>query len=120
MSLYSDIIKVFDAKFHPNSLDKHWEDHKYGSKSGKTQLPKQMTKTQYAKKAEHLSLQKIDGKKVRAFKYQGNRIAKTNGQWFTAYADGKDNGNINSCFPAGYDYWLRAMKAKNGVEIFKE
>lgn len=119
MSLYSDIIKVLDATFHPNALDKHWEIHRYGSHSSSTKLPKQMTKTQYAKKAERLSLQKIDGKRVRAYKFKGNRIAKTNGQWFTVYADGL-NGNINTCFPASYSDWERWMKRDGGVEIFKE
>lgn len=119
MSLYSDIIKVMDAVFHPNALEKHWEAHKYGTSSGSTQLPKQMTKTQYAKKAEHLSLQKIDGKRVRAYKYRGNRIAKCNGQWFVSYADGL-NGNITTCFPASYSDFERWMKRDNGVEIFKE
>lgn len=121
MGVYDDIIKVFneDATFHPKSLDKHWETHKYGSKGSANKLPKGMTKEQYASKAEALSLQKIDGKRVQAYKYQHNRVAKTNGQWFVAYADGL-NGNIVTCFPASRSDWGRWKRRDNGVEIFEE
>lgn len=116
-NIFADIVKVFDAKFHPNSLAKHYERHNDGSS---TRLPSGMSMKEYDRKSEYLSLQKIDGKNVRAYKYRGNRIAKCNGRWFTSYADGKNSGNITTCFPASMSQFESWMKRDNGVEIFEE
>ena len=119
MNVYDEIKKVFDAKFTPEELEKHYKLHT-DPNTGKTQLPKGMTKEQYAKKAEEVSLKKIDpitskNRKVRAAKRQTGEVAKTDGKWFVTYTGGKF-GRLITAYPASEQYFENDIKAKGAKE----
>ena len=70
-NIYKDITKVFspDAEFGFRNGMKHYEDRiRYG------EIPKTMTYQQYFSKSKEVSLKRIDGKNVRAYRYKGDRI----------------------------------------------
>lgn len=122
MNVYDEIIKVIDASFSKKDLDDHYKRHTDGG--GKTQLPKGMTKEQYGKKAESVSLSSISpltqkNRKVRAYKRDASVTCKTDGSWFVSYSGGK-NGKVNTLFPANTSYFERRMKEEGGQEIFFE
>ena len=121
MSLINDIVKCFDAVFTKRDLDEHYRMHT-DPNLAKTKLPKGMTKEQYAKKAEQVSLKRIDpltkkSRKVRAAKRQTGEISKTDGEWFVSYKYGM-NGQLLTAFPANESYFNNDIKAKGAKEIF--
>lgn len=121
--IIDDIIKCFDATFNKRRLDEHYKDHTDQNNS-KTKLPKGMTKEEYAKKGEQVSLKNIDpltkkSRKVRAAKRQTGEIAKTDGQWFVTYKGGK-HGELLTAYPANESYFDSDIKAKGATEIFFE
>ena len=107
---------IKDAEFTFENGQYHYEKHKKDN-----ELPKGMTYEDYIKKARDVSLKSINGTTVSAYKYEGNRIAKTDGQWFVSYVGGK-GGKLVTAFPlrGGYNRFYRLMDDWYGTEIRKE
>lgn len=120
MNIFKEIAKVLDAKFEPNNLDIHYEAHTNPS-TGKTQLPKGMSKEQYAKKAEQVSLKNIDpitrsNRGVRAFKKKGaNVICKSDGEWFVTYNN--KFGKLNTAYPQNMGYYEDQLRKLGEYEF---
>lgn len=115
--IFKDIVGVFDATFRGSNLESHYEAHTNPSIPN-TKLPKGMTKQEYARKSEIVSLKKIDNKNVIASQY-GNRTAKSDNEWFVVYADGK-NGEIVSSYPGRHNKVKNTIVSKNAKLISEE
>lgn len=120
MNIFKEIVKVLDAKFLQGDLDDHYKSHTDPS-TGKTQLPKGMTKEQYAKKAEEVSLKNIDpitksNRNVRAFKKKGaNVICKSDGSWFVTYNN--KFGKLNTAYPKDMGYYEDQLRKLGEYEF---
>lgn len=117
-NIYKDITKVFssDAEFGFRNGMKHYEDRiRY------EEIPKTMTYQQYFSKSKEVSLKRIDGKNVRAYRYKGDRIGKSDGKWFVSYAGGI-GGTIITSFPLrnGWERFEYLLKRDEGREIIKK
>ena len=121
MNIFDELRQCFDAKFNKKDLEDHYINHTDGG--NKTQLPKGMTKEEYARKGEQVSLKSIDpitkkNRKVRAYKRPDGKIIKFDGEWLVSYTGGK-NGKLNTAFPATQSYFESNMRDR-GEEIFWE
>lgn len=116
-SIFRDIVDVFDATFRSSNLEAHYKAHTDPAIAN-TKLPKGMSKEEYAKKSELVSLKKIDNKNVIAAQY-GNRTAKSDNEWFVVYADGK-NGEIVSSYPGKHNKVKNTLTSKNAKMIESE
>lgn len=120
MNIYKEIVNVLDATFEKTNLDLHYREHTDPS-TGKTQLPKGMTKEQYAKKAEEVSLKNIDpitrsNRSVRAFKKKGaNVICKSDGSWFVTYNN--KFGRLNTAYPQSMSYYEDQLRKLGEYEF---
>lgn len=108
--------EVEDAEFAFNNGLSHYNKHMTAG-----ELPKNMTFEQYVSKAKQISMKAINGSSVKAYKYQGNRTAKSDGQWFVSYIGGI-GGKIITAFPlrGGFDRFYKLMKNWYGTELNKE
>lgn len=121
-SLYQEYIKqclksasvALDAKFAYRNGMKH-----YDKRQKENVIPKSMTWEEYFKKAEEVSLKPINGKSVKAFKFNG-KIAKYDSSWFVVYTNIR--GIIITAYPlnGGWDRFYRLMKRDHGKPIDKE
>ena len=109
-------IRVKDAVFSKGNGINHYNRHlELGD------IPKTMTLQQYLDKAKEVSLKVIDSKTVRAFRFQGNRTAKTDGKWYVSYEGGK-GGMLITAFPlrGGYSRFDRLCDSRGGTMISRE
>lgn len=105
-----------DADFSFRNGKKHYERH---MELG--ELPRNMSLEQYFQKARNVSYKSINGRTVKAYRYGGNRTAKTDGEWFTSYVGGK-GGTLITAFPLrrGVSRFHELMRRDDGEEIRKE
>ena len=105
-----------DADFTFTNGKKHYEERIMLKEIDKT-----MTYEEYVTKARNVSFKSINGNNVKAYKYSGNRIAKTDGSWFVSYTGGK-GGTLITAFPLrrGMSRFYELMDRDYGIEIKKE
>ena len=94
-NLYQEILKVFtkDAEFGFMNGKKHHEERLKNK-----EIPETMSFEDYLRKAKEVSLKPINGSTVRAYRYRGNRIGKSDGSWFVSYVGGI-GGTLVTAFP---------------------
>lgn len=117
-NLYQEILKVFtkDAEFGFMNGKKHYE-----KRISSKEIPATMSFEDYLRKAKQVSLKQINGTTVRAYKYKGNRIGKSDGEWFVSYVGGI-GGTLVTAFPLrnGWSRFEYFMDKDWGEEIRKE
>lgn len=109
-------VKVTDADFQFTNGERHYQKH-----MDDRELPSDMTLQQYLGKSKEVSLKSINGRNVRAYSYSGNKVAKTDGNWFVSYVGGK-GGIIVTSFPlrGGASRFDSLMNRDYGTELKKE
>ena len=101
---------TYDAMFSYKAGMRHYE-----KRLADNDIPKNMTFKEYLQKAKEVSLKKIDGRNVLAYKYAGGRVAKFDGSWFVSYVGGP-GGTLVTAFPLrrGKGRFFELMKRDGG------